>query len=100
MISKPLIERILDSYLNVLYEKQSKGITNDQWTNAELLREIWLRANNKSKWYLALQLILHPYNATLSYRWMSSQNFFETSKKDQRKEMKTHCGEIKGSTDG
>jgi len=51
LISKELVERVLDSYLNVLYEYQSKGINNKQWTNGELMKEIVQRVNNKSPWF-------------------------------------------------
>ena len=51
MISKQIIERILDSYLNVLYESEQKGKTIENFDKAELLKATYDRANKISKWY-------------------------------------------------
>lgn len=51
MIEKETIERILDSYLNVLYEAEQKGKTIDDFDKAELLKATYDRANKNTKWY-------------------------------------------------
>lgn len=51
MITKKNIERILDSYLNVLYEAQNKGKTIEDFTKPELMKSTYDRANKITKWY-------------------------------------------------
>ncbi|NIP30368.1 MAG: hypothetical protein GTO02_10050 [Candidatus Dadabacteria bacterium] len=51
MITKENIERILDSYLNVLYEAQTKGKNIEDFKKKELLKATYDRANKNSKWF-------------------------------------------------
>jgi len=51
LITKSTIERILDSYLNVLYEAQSKGKTIIDFKKTDLLEQTYRRANKQSKWF-------------------------------------------------
>lgn len=49
MIHKDTVERILDSYLNVLYEQESKN--ESSVSKKDLLKNVWLRCNKKTQWY-------------------------------------------------